>query len=51
MAWLVALLSATLIGLELVWTRIFSAEFFYTYAFLTLSLAIMGLGTTPRSST
>jgi hypothetical protein len=26
------------------WTRIFSAEFFYTFAFLTLSLAIMGLG-------
>ena len=40
----VALLSMTLLALELVWTRIFSAEFFYTYAFLTLSLAIMGLG-------
>ncbi len=36
--------SATLVGLELVWTRIFSAEFFYTYAFLTISLAILGLG-------
>jgi hypothetical protein len=30
--------------LELVWTRIFSGEFFYTFAFLVLSLAIMGLG-------
>jgi predicted membrane-bound spermidine synthase len=38
------MLSATLLALELVWTRIFSAEFFYTYAFLVLSLAIMGLG-------
>ena len=34
----------TLLGLELAWTRIFSAEFFYTYAFLVLSLAVMGLG-------
>lgn len=40
----VALLSMTLISVELVWTRIFSAEFFYTFAFLTLSLAVMGLG-------
>jgi hypothetical protein len=40
----VALMSMTLIALELVWTRIFSAEFFYTYAFLTLSFAILGLG-------
>ncbi len=38
------LLSMTLIGLELAWTRIFSAEFFYTFAFLVLSLAILGLG-------
>ncbi len=29
---------------ELAWTRIFSAEFFYTFAFLILSLAILGLG-------
>jgi hypothetical protein len=28
----------------MVWTRIFSGEFFYTFAFLVLSLAIMGLG-------
>lgn len=41
---IIALLSTTLIALELVWTRIFSAEFFYTFAFLILSLAIMGLG-------
>jgi len=40
----IGLLSITLISLELIWTRIFSAEFFYTFAFLTLSLAIMGLG-------
>ncbi len=41
---IVAALSTTLISLELVWTRIFSAEFFYTFAFLTISLAILGLG-------
>ncbi len=40
----VALMSATLISLEIVWTRLFSAEFFYTFAFLTISLAILGLG-------
>jgi hypothetical protein len=40
----VALMSVTLLSLELVWTRLFSAEFFYTYAFLTLSLAVMGIG-------
>lgn len=40
----VGLLSGSLIALELAWTRIFSAEFFYTFAFLILSLAILGLG-------
>lgn len=40
----VALLSFSMIALELSWTRIFSAEFFYTFAFLILSLAILGLG-------
>ena len=40
----VALVSMTLVALELGWTRIFSAEFFYTFAFLILSLAVMGLG-------
>ena len=40
----IALVSITLLGLELVWTRIFSAEYFYAFAFLTLSLATMGLG-------
>ena len=40
----IALISLTLIPLELAWTRIFSAEFFYTFAFLVLSLAILGLG-------
>ena len=38
------LISFALISLELAWTRIFSAEFFYTFAFLVLSLAVAGLG-------
>jgi hypothetical protein len=38
------MLSLSLISLEIVWTRIFSAEFFYTFAFLILSLAVAGLG-------
>ena len=42
--WIVGLLSTTLVAIELVWTRLFSAEFFYTFAFLILSLAVMGLG-------
>jgi hypothetical protein len=41
---IIGLISMTLLGLELVWTRIFSAEYFYAFAFLTLSLAILGLG-------
>ena len=41
---IIALLSLSLIALDLIWTRIFSAEFFYTFAFLILSLAILGLG-------
>jgi spermidine synthase len=41
---IIALLSLSLIALELIWTRIFSAEFFYTFAFLVLSLALLGLG-------
>ncbi|MCP4656211.1 MAG: hypothetical protein GY856_12430 [bacterium] len=40
----IALMSVTLIAMELAWTRIFSAEFFYTFAFLILSLAVLGLG-------
>jgi hypothetical protein len=40
----VGLISLTLIPLELIWTRLLSAEFFYTFAFLVLSLAILGLG-------
>ncbi len=40
----VALLSFSLLSLELIWTRILAAEFFYTFAFLVLSLAILGLG-------
>lgn len=38
------LISFSLMALELIWTRIFSAEFFYTFAFLILSLAVLGLG-------
>ena len=41
---IVALVSISMIALELVWTRIFSAEFFYTFAFLVLSIAVLGLG-------
>lgn len=40
---LVALLSISFIALELVWTRILSAEFYYTFSFLILSFAILGL--------
>jgi len=43
-ALVIGLISLTLIPLELTWTRILSAEFFYTFAFLVLSLAILGLG-------
>lgn len=43
-AFIVAALSTTLIALELTWTRIFSAEFYYTFAFLVLSLAVLGIG-------
>jgi hypothetical protein len=39
-----ALVSCSLIALEITWTRVFSAEYFYTFAFLILSLAILGLG-------
>jgi predicted membrane-bound spermidine synthase len=41
---IIALLSVSIISTELVWTRIFSAEYFYTFAFLILSIAILGLG-------
>lgn len=40
----VALISLTILSTELFWTRLFSAEFFYTFAFLVLSLAVLGLG-------
>ncbi len=40
----IALISFSLIALELVWTRIFSAEFYYTFAFIILSVSILGLG-------
>ncbi|MBC8193274.1 MAG: hypothetical protein ISR87_13195 [Candidatus Marinimicrobia bacterium] len=43
-AYTIALLSFSLLSLELIWTRILAAEFFYTFAFLVLSLAILGLG-------
>jgi len=41
---IIALLSLSLISVELAWTRIFSAEYFYTFAFLILSVAILGMG-------
>ena len=40
----IALLSLTILSTELFWTRLFSAEFYYTFAFLVLSLAVLGLG-------
>jgi len=40
----IALISFALIALELLWTRIFSAEFYYTFAFLILSVSVLGLG-------
>jgi len=39
----ITLISITLIALELAWTRILSAEFYYTFAFLILSTVILGL--------
>jgi hypothetical protein len=36
--------SFSILMTELFWTRIFSAEFYYTFAFLILSLAVLGLG-------
>ncbi len=41
---IVGLISISLVASELIWTRIFSAELFYTFAFLTLSIAVLGLG-------
>ena len=41
---IVAAISVSVLALELAWTRLFSAEFFYTFAFLILSLAVLGLG-------
>ena len=40
----IGLVSLSLVASEMVWTRIFSAELFYTFAFLTLSIAVLGLG-------
>lgn len=40
----IALASLSLVSLEIVWTRIFSAEFYYMFAFLILSMAVLGLG-------
>jgi hypothetical protein len=41
---IISLLSMALLALESVWTRLFSAELYHAYAFLVLSLAILGLG-------
>jgi SAM-dependent methyltransferase len=40
----IGLLSLSVLSTELFWTRLFSAEFYYTFAFLVLSLAVLGLG-------
>ena len=40
----IGLLSLSVLSTELFWTRLFSAEFYYTFAFLILSLAVLGLG-------
>ena len=40
----IGLLSLTILATELFWTRLFSAEYYYTFAFLILSLAVLGLG-------
>lgn len=40
----IGLLSMTILSTEMFWTRLFSAEFYYTFAFLILSLAVLGLG-------
>ena len=39
----IGLISASLISFEIVWTRVLSAEFFHTFAFLVISLAILGM--------
>ncbi len=41
---IIAGISISLIAMEISWTRIFSAEFFYTFAFLILSTAVLGIG-------
>lgn len=38
------LVSLSIVSIELVWLRILSAELFYTFAFLVLSTAVLGLG-------
>jgi predicted membrane-bound spermidine synthase len=40
----IGLLSLSILSTEFFWTRLFSAEFYYTFAFLILSLAVLGLG-------
>jgi len=40
----VAILSFSVTMLEIIQTRIFSAEFYYTFAFLIISIALLGLG-------
>ncbi|HDR05520.1 MAG TPA: hypothetical protein ENN84_09820 [Candidatus Marinimicrobia bacterium] len=41
---MLAVVSMSVLATEIAWTRLFSAEFFYTFAFLILSLAVSGLG-------
>ncbi|MCU4157039.1 hypothetical protein J1N10_13700 [Carboxylicivirga sp. A043] len=41
---IIFLVSLALISMEIIWSRVFSAEYFYTFAFLVLSISILGLG-------
>jgi hypothetical protein len=43
-SFIIFLVSLALISMEIIWSRVFSAEYFYTFAFLVLSISILGLG-------
>ncbi|MCE1187916.1 MAG: hypothetical protein LWX56_02145 [Ignavibacteria bacterium] len=40
----IGLTSLSILLAELFWTRLFSAEYYYTFAFLILSFAVLGIG-------
>ena len=42
--WVVSALSYTMISMEIIWTRIFAGHFLYSFTFLVLSLAMLGMG-------